>query len=170
MNTYISLNIRSLIYFPWSPCRMPLLTTYRILSSFQFDFFLLLCRLIMSLLYSTSFFCHYFRVARHAELPLLFLLFQYISSTSQRSLYSPFTYSTTGKCHLYISRQNVYSNALIAMAFQSNSSYLTKTNMMYVPLPLNLAHFLPLLTHCSHDKSPFYSSITAIVTLLLALL
>ncbi|XP_050693218.1 probable glutamate receptor isoform X2 [Eriocheir sinensis] len=39
-------------------------------------------------------------------------------------------FSTSGKCHLYISRENVYSNALIAMAFQSDSSYRPKANMI----------------------------------------
>ncbi|XP_037792821.1 glutamate receptor-like [Penaeus monodon] len=37
-------------------------------------------------------------------------------------------FSSSGQCHLYISRENVYSNAIIAMAFKTNSSYLPKAN------------------------------------------
>lgn len=42
--------------------------------------------------------------------------------------------STTGKCHLYISRENVYSNDHLAMAFQTNSAYKEKANRMSVRL------------------------------------
>lgn len=38
--------------------------------------------------------------------------------------------STSGKCHLYISRENVYSNVQIAMAFRINSTYREKANAM----------------------------------------
>lgn len=55
------------------------------------------------------------------------------SASRTPSLPRPSTCSTSGKCHLYISRENVYSNALIAMAFQSDSSYRPKANMMCVP-------------------------------------
>ncbi|XP_069995854.1 glutamate receptor-like [Penaeus vannamei] len=37
-------------------------------------------------------------------------------------------FSSSGQCHLYISRENVYSNAIIAMAFKTNSSYLPQAN------------------------------------------
>nr|XP_053634335.1 glutamate receptor ionotropic, kainate 1-like [Cherax quadricarinatus] len=37
-------------------------------------------------------------------------------------------FSTTGKCHLYIASQKVYSNAMMAMAFKINSTYLQKTD------------------------------------------
>ncbi|XP_053634337.2 probable glutamate receptor [Cherax quadricarinatus] len=37
-------------------------------------------------------------------------------------------FSTSGKCHLYISKEKVYSNALIAMAFKINSTYLAPAN------------------------------------------
>ncbi|MPC27970.1 putative glutamate receptor [Portunus trituberculatus] len=39
-------------------------------------------------------------------------------------------FSTSGKCHLYISRELVYTNAIIAMAFQSNSTYLAPVNQI----------------------------------------
>ncbi|XP_063840046.1 probable glutamate receptor [Scylla paramamosain] len=39
-------------------------------------------------------------------------------------------FSTSGKCHLYISRELVYTNAIIAMAFQSNSTYLGPINQI----------------------------------------
>lgn len=42
------------------------------------------------------------------------------------------SHSTSGKCHLYISRELVYTNAIIAMAFQINSTYLAATNQMSV--------------------------------------
>ncbi|KAK8404102.1 hypothetical protein O3P69_000275 [Scylla paramamosain] len=41
-------------------------------------------------------------------------------------------YSTTGKCHLYISREDVFTNIQIAMAFQINSTYLRRTNTLSV--------------------------------------
>ncbi|MPC24171.1 glutamate receptor ionotropic, kainate 1-like [Portunus trituberculatus] len=37
-------------------------------------------------------------------------------------------FSTSGRCHLYISRENVYSNVQIAMAFQINSTYRERSN------------------------------------------
>ncbi|XP_050692940.1 glutamate receptor ionotropic, delta-2-like [Eriocheir sinensis] len=37
-------------------------------------------------------------------------------------------FSTSSKCHLYISRENVYSNILIAMAFRINSTYREMAN------------------------------------------
>ncbi|XP_071549700.1 probable glutamate receptor [Panulirus ornatus] len=37
-------------------------------------------------------------------------------------------FSTSGQCHLYISRENVYSNAIISMAFKINSTYRSKAN------------------------------------------
>ncbi|XP_037792822.1 glutamate receptor 1-like [Penaeus monodon] len=35
---------------------------------------------------------------------------------------------TTGKCHLYIASQKVFTNAMMAMAFKSNSTYLPNIN------------------------------------------
>ncbi|XP_071530822.1 glutamate receptor 2-like [Panulirus ornatus] len=37
-------------------------------------------------------------------------------------------FSTTGSCHLYISRENVYSNAMLALAFTTKSTYLARAN------------------------------------------
>ncbi|XP_076068146.1 putative glutamate receptor isoform X1 [Oratosquilla oratoria] len=37
-------------------------------------------------------------------------------------------FSTSGKCHLYMSREVVYSNAILAMAFRTNSSFLRPVN------------------------------------------
>ncbi|XP_069172330.1 glutamate receptor ionotropic, kainate 2-like [Procambarus clarkii] len=37
-------------------------------------------------------------------------------------------YSTTGKCHLYIARQKVYSNAMMAVAFKVNSTFRSKAD------------------------------------------
>ncbi|XP_069995753.1 glutamate receptor ionotropic, delta-2-like [Penaeus vannamei] len=37
-------------------------------------------------------------------------------------------FSTTGRCHLYIAREPVYSNVFVAMAFRSSSSYLPRVN------------------------------------------
>ncbi|XP_042204243.1 glutamate receptor-like [Homarus americanus] len=37
-------------------------------------------------------------------------------------------FSTSGQCHLYISSENVYSNAIISMAFKNNSTYLSDAN------------------------------------------
>nr|XP_045588543.1 probable glutamate receptor [Procambarus clarkii] len=39
-------------------------------------------------------------------------------------------FSTSGKCHLYISSERVYSNALISMAFTTNSTYLARANQI----------------------------------------
>ncbi|XP_064111335.1 glutamate receptor 1-like [Macrobrachium nipponense] len=37
-------------------------------------------------------------------------------------------FSTTGRCHLYIAKQYVFTNAMMAMPFQVNSSYVAKIN------------------------------------------
>ncbi|XP_045589659.2 glutamate receptor-like [Procambarus clarkii] len=37
-------------------------------------------------------------------------------------------FSTTGKCHLYIARQKVYSNAMMAMAFKNNSTFRSRAD------------------------------------------
>ncbi|XP_071549699.1 glutamate receptor-like [Panulirus ornatus] len=37
-------------------------------------------------------------------------------------------FSTHGKCHMYIAKQRVYTNAIMAMAFKRNSSYLPSVN------------------------------------------
>ncbi|XP_050692920.1 glutamate receptor-like [Eriocheir sinensis] len=39
-------------------------------------------------------------------------------------------FSTTGKCHTYISTENVFSNIQIAMAFQTNSTYREGANQI----------------------------------------
>ncbi|XP_069995904.1 probable glutamate receptor [Penaeus vannamei] len=37
-------------------------------------------------------------------------------------------FSTSGKCHLYMSRESAYSNVMIAMAYKTNSSYKREAN------------------------------------------
>ncbi|XP_042204171.1 glutamate receptor-like [Homarus americanus] len=39
-------------------------------------------------------------------------------------------FSTSGQCHLYIGRERVYSNTMMALAFQIKSSYLEKANVI----------------------------------------
>lgn len=82
----------------------------------------------LHLLFPLSY-CHMPLLLSHFFLPFLILMLPYPHALPP---FPPFTCSTSGKCHLYISRENVYSNALIAMAFQSNSSYRAKANMMCV--------------------------------------
>ncbi|XP_069995848.1 glutamate receptor ionotropic, kainate 1-like [Penaeus vannamei] len=47
--------------------------------------------------------------------------------TSMRKSMS-WDFSTTGKCHLYIASQKVFTNAMMAMAFKTNSTYLPNIN------------------------------------------
>ncbi|XP_071548114.1 glutamate receptor-like [Panulirus ornatus] len=37
-------------------------------------------------------------------------------------------FSTHGECHLYLAKKKVYTNAMMALAFKKNSSYLSKVN------------------------------------------
>ncbi|XP_071548115.1 glutamate receptor-like [Panulirus ornatus] len=39
-------------------------------------------------------------------------------------------FSTTGRCHLYISRENVYSNAILSVAFKINSTYRARADQI----------------------------------------
>ncbi|XP_053634332.1 probable glutamate receptor [Cherax quadricarinatus] len=43
-------------------------------------------------------------------------------------------FSTTGKCHLYISREKVYSNGILGIAFKTKSKYLPKANKILARL------------------------------------
>ncbi|KAG7156390.1 Glutamate receptor ionotropic, delta-2-like 15 [Homarus americanus] len=47
--------------------------------------------------------------------------------TSMKKIMS-WDFSTTGKCHLYTSREKVYSSGILTMAFKTNSTYLTSAN------------------------------------------
>ncbi|XP_066984755.1 probable glutamate receptor [Macrobrachium rosenbergii] len=53
--------------------------------------------------------------------------------TSMKKIMS-WDFSTTGSCHLYISKEKVYSGGILAMAFKTNSTCLPKANRLVLTL------------------------------------
>ncbi|XP_068216601.1 probable glutamate receptor [Palaemon carinicauda] len=54
------------------------------------------------------------------------------STTMMKSM--SWDFSTTGQCHLYRSREKVYTNGILSVAFRTNSSYLPKANRIILIL------------------------------------
>nr|XP_045589652.1 glutamate receptor ionotropic, kainate 5-like [Procambarus clarkii] len=57
---------------------------------------------------------------------------QYAALCDQTSMKKSMSwdFSTTGKCHLYIASQKVYTNAMMALAFKANSSYRSRADQI----------------------------------------